>query len=104
DRLAGAELEAASRDRDSLCLQAFQMHLDAPVGRVVKRAMTERCKIEVAAELAVHAPQDVDIEPRGDACRVVIGGVEDRLVLDQVDADDHGRTADETAARLEQAL
>ena len=68
--------------------QAFQMHLDAVIGHVVERAVAERCEVEFAAKLAVHAPQDIEIESCGDARRIVIGGVEHCLVLDAVDADD----------------
>ena len=100
DRLALAERETLPRHRDGLRLQALQVHLDAVIGGVVERAMAERRQVEIAAELAVHPPQDVEIEPRRDAGGIVVGGVEHRLVLDAVNADDHRRAAAQDAAGL----
>ena len=47
----------------------------------------EGVEIEIAAELAVDAAQQVQVEVGGDALRIVIGGFEHRPVLPQVRAD-----------------
>ena len=54
------------------------MHLDAVTLAIVEGVMAEAVEIEIGAELAVDAAQQIEIELRGDAGGVVIGGVEDR--------------------------
>src|SRR6188768_3327219 len=80
------------------------MHLDAMVLGIVERAMAKARQIEIAAKFAVHPRQDIQIELSRDAGGVVIGGVEHRNVLDEVDADDHGRALPQYAARLAEKL
>ena len=46
--------------------------------------MFERVEVEVGPELAVQHGEHVLVEPGGDARRVVVGGFDDRRVLDQV--------------------
>ena len=44
-----------------------QVHLDAALARIVDRLVPEGVEIEGAAELAVDADQQVEIERGGDA-------------------------------------
>ena len=55
--------------------------------RVVRRVMPERLAIEVRAGLAIGAHQEILIERRRHAGRVVVRRVKDRRVLHQIDAD-----------------
>ena len=50
--------------------------------------MAERREIEIRAQFAIGADQQIEVEGGRDALRVVIGGYEDRRILDHVDADD----------------
>ena len=82
-----------------------EMHLDAPGHRVVEGVVAEPVQVEVAAELAVDARQQVQIERRSHALGVVIGGVQDVRVFLQIDADQHGAARTDLAARhLEEGL
>ena len=58
---------------DALALEAGQMHLDARALAVEEGVMLEAAEVEVGAELAVDARQQIEIELRGDALLVVIG-------------------------------
>ena len=58
--------------------------------------MREAGEVEIAAELAVDAREQIEIEGGGDAARIVIGGDQDPLGLLQIDAEQEG------AARPEQ--
>ena len=49
--------------------------------------MAPLARLEVAADEAIEVAQRVAVERRGDAERVVVGGLEDGARLDQVDAD-----------------
>ena len=51
--------------------------------------MRKRAEVEIAAELAIDAVQQVEIETRGDAGAVIVGVNEHALVLFEIDADDH---------------
>ena len=53
--------------------------------------MAEAAQVEVGAELAVDARQEVQVEGSGDACLVVVGRVQRRGILLEVDADQHLR-------------
>ena len=83
-------------------LLAGQMHLDAVALAVVEGVVLEACEIEIAAEFAVDAREQVEIELRGDAGGIVVGGVEHFGVLHQVDADDQRRAAPEHARGMAQ--
>jgi hypothetical protein len=66
------------------------MHLD-PAGRfVVEADMAPLPDVEVAPQQAVCMAQHVQVEGGRDAERVVVGGIEDGLVLGQVDTDEQG--------------
>ena len=80
--------EIEGDDADLLRCAADKMHLDAGFGRVPEGAMGEGIRIEVRAELAIEAHQNVPIEGRGDAGGIVVGGEERGFVLDEVDAEE----------------
>src|SRR3970040_1031439 len=81
DRLPLPEAELAAVDRDRLRLHALQMHLDTAGRLVVEGAVAKRRKIKVGAELAIDAGEQVEVEPGGDAARIVVRGVESGRVL-----------------------
>src|SRR5215218_1955994 len=85
-------------DAYGLRLLGDQVHLDAMALAIVNRAVHEGGNVEIAAELAVDADQNVEIESRGNAGGVVIGVVNHPLVLLEVDADDHLRTPSKNLA------
>src|ERR1700685_4339815 len=67
------------------------MHLDPVMRAVVEGVMLEGVEIEIGAELAVDARQQVEIEFRRDTLGVIVGVVENFRILDQIDADDEYR-------------
>src|SRR5712671_7139682 len=67
------------------------MHLDTALFGVVARAMAESGRVELAAKLVIDAHEQVEVEGRGHAGMVVIGGGEDVRVFDQIDADHEQR-------------
>ena len=75
DALAGAEADGATGDGDDLVGEALDVDLDASRLRVVERCMLESVEVEIGIELAIDALQQVEVEGRGDALLVVIGGV-----------------------------
>src|SRR5450631_3725205 len=85
--LAGAQVEALAGHPDLLPLQARKVHFDAVALAVVESVMLEGIELEIAAQLAIDANQQIEIEFGGDAVLVVIGGVENFGILDQVGAD-----------------
>ena len=86
--LSPARKGSAGRRPHALVVQADQMHLDPPVARVVDGPVLEGAQVEVGAELAVDAHQQVEVEGRGHAGRVVVGAHELARVFLEVDADD----------------
>src|SRR3546814_4595318 len=68
-----------------------QEGLDAAGLAQVRGAVLETVEIEVAADVAIEPRQQVERERRGDAGRVVVGGLDDVRRLLQVDA--HQRAA-----------
>ena len=60
--------------------------------------MLERRKIEVAAQFAIDAHQQIEVELRGDALGVVIGAIKNVRRLFQIDADDQHRPGAQYAA------
>ena len=79
------------------------MHLDAARARVEERAMLERAQIEVRVHVAIEAREDVEVELRGHARGVVVGGIERGRALAAIDAK-HQRTtlADGTSHAAEE--
>jgi hypothetical protein len=61
-----------------------QVHADPPLVDVDRGAVGEVVEIEGPAQLAVDAPEEVQVEARGDAARVVVGGVQQARVLAQI--------------------
>src|SRR3954463_138244 len=72
DGFAGAELDALPAHLDALALEARQMHLDARTVAVKEGMMLEAGWIELGVELAIDARQQVEIELRRHALRIVI--------------------------------
>jgi hypothetical protein len=64
-----------------------QAHLDPLALAIEERNVLEGVDVEVGVELAVDHAQDVAIELGGHAGGVVVGGLDDRRVLDQVGAE-----------------
>jgi len=62
------------------------------------RAEAERGQIEVGAQLAVHAPEQVLVERGRHAGRVVVRQLEDRRILLEVVADQHAVAGRQAAA------
>src|SRR5947209_865235 len=62
DRFAFLECDFVSVDQDPLRDFAYQMHLDASLGRVVEGAMRERGEFERPAELAIDADEEIEVE------------------------------------------
>ena len=87
ERLALREFELFAAQLDGLALQADQIHLDPLHLHIVGGVMDEGVQVEVGAQFAVGAQQDVLVEARRDAGGVVVGGMQPRRVLHQVDAD-----------------
>ena len=87
DGLASAEIDSRSVDPRLLPPCRGEMHLDPVVRAVVEGVMLEGAEIEVGAELAVDARQEIEIEFRRDTLGVVVGVVENFGILHQIDAD-----------------
>ena len=66
--------------------------------------MLEGGKIEIGAELAIDAGQQIEIEFRGHALGIVIGGTQNLDVLDEIDADDENCPAAECVGGVAQKL
>src|SRR5438093_10639104 len=89
DRFAGVEGEAVRADVHRLPGERYQVHLDAARSGVVEGIVREAPQVEVSAELAIDAPEQVQVEGRGDALRVVVGGMQNVGVLLQVHPHQH---------------
>ncbi len=99
---AGAEVDAFAGNAHALALEARQMHFDARALAVEEGVMLEAREVELGAELAIDAREQIEIELRGDALRVVVGLLQDLRVLHQIDADDEDRAVAEDAAGVAQ--
>src|SRR6478735_7482042 len=73
DGFAGAKLDALAAHLDALALEARQVHLDARTVAVKKGMMLEAGRIEFGVEFAIDACQQIEIELRRHALRIVIG-------------------------------
>src|SRR5919202_4932614 len=87
DALAAIESDARLADMHHLFGETDQMHLDASEHRVVEGVVPELVEREIRPQLAVQPPQDVEVERRGDAKRVVVRAVEHQRVLFEVHPD-----------------
>ena len=66
---------------------ADQVHFDTAQFGVEEGVVAEGIQVEIAVEFAVDAPQQVQVERRGGAGGIVVGGLKHLLILDQIDAD-----------------
>ena len=66
---------------------------------IVEGMVLERGEIEIGAELAIDAGEQIEIELRGDAVGIVIGAIENIGRLDEIDADDEHATRRPASAR-----
>src|SRR5687767_529250 len=64
------------------------MHLDPAFRLVEEGAVAKTVQLEIGVEVAIEASEDVQVEGRGDARRVVVRGIQGRDVLSTVNADD----------------
>jgi glycerol-3-phosphate O-acyltransferase len=87
DALAGGEAARLPGQPHLEVAARLQVHLDAARRGVEEGDMPPVGDIEVGRQQAVHVAQHVQVEGGGDAERVVVGGLQCGLVLDQVDAD-----------------
>ena len=76
DGLTGAEIETFAGHFHLLPLEAGEVHFDAVALTVVEGVMLEGFEVEGAAQFAIDAGQQIEIEFGGDAGLVVVGGVE----------------------------
>src|SRR4029079_10880040 len=97
DGLAGAEFNGGAAHSDLLPPGAGEVHFDAPALGVVESVMLERTKIEVGAEFAVDAAEQIEIEFRSHTGGVVVGAIEDVGRLDEIDPDQESSTGAEQA-------
>src|SRR5450759_1887427 len=103
DGFALAETQALAADAHELRGQAFEVHLDPALVFVVKSLVAKAPQLEIPAELAVDAREQIEVERGGHARRVVVGGVEHLLVFFQVDADEQGTArADHAPGELQE--
>src|SRR5262249_40941162 len=74
DRLAVRERHTEIRpgDRHDLVAATHEMRFDARGSRVPARYVVERVELEVAAELAIDAVEEVLVDSGGDADRVAV--------------------------------
>src|SRR5207248_4572568 len=70
----------------------LEVHLDASAVCVVASDMSERGRIEIAAEQTIDVQKDVAIERCGDAEAIVVRGLEPCGVFTCVDADQQSAT------------
>ena len=63
------------------------MHLDCGLALVPSRFVRERVERKIAFEFAIDADEKIEIELRGHASLVVVGGDQGLDVLAQVDSD-----------------
>ena len=73
------------RDPDNLFLFTFQMHFDTIEVPVIKCAMLEPVYLEISTQFAVEAHQQILIECRRHFLLIIISGLQNADILDQVD-------------------
>src|SRR5215467_12174892 len=102
DGLSGGKFERSPGDPDVLARLADEVHLDAMTLGIVEGAMVEALEIEISVELVIDAREQVEVELRGEAGLVVVGGVKDTRVLHQIDSDDQGGVTSQHAPGVAQ--
>ena len=85
------EVETLAAQGHALALQADQIHLDAMRHGIVGRVMGKAVQIEIGAQFAIGARQQILVEQGGDAGGIVIGGMQPHRVLHQIHADQQAR-------------
>ncbi len=85
--LASREAALAARPAHHQRAPRFEVHLDARFDGVEAGDMAPVGRSEIAAEHPVQVQQQVEVEGGGHAELVVIGRLEQRAGLDQVDTD-----------------
>ena len=93
------EMKFVFAEMDGLLALADEVHFDPVRFVVVDGAMTPLRQIEVGAQFAIGALQHVEIEGRGDARAVVVGGFQNVFRFLQVDADDEAAAVATEPAR-----
>lgn len=78
DALAFVEVKALAAQTHLLRTAADQVHLDALQRGLVVRGVLPRGQVEIGAELAVGARQQVQVEGGRHALRIVVGRVQQR--------------------------
>ena len=78
------------------------MHFDAVHVRPKKGAMLEVFELEITAKLSVAASKNIQVKLGRYACGIVISGIENRAVFDQINADDEKAAGPERARRIAQ--
>jgi hypothetical protein len=99
DAFNGGNLAQALLRAHPLFGARLQVHLDTPQSFVVKRDVLECRRIEVASCDRVQVAQNVAVERRGHAERVVVRGLEARDVLLRIRTDQ--QSAAEPAVRTD---
>src|ERR1700728_1973462 len=87
DRFPGTEFDGNAAQPDLLPSGAGEVHFDAVV--------LERCKIEIGAELAIDAGEQVQVEFRSHAFGIVVGAIKNVGRLGEIDSDHEYRTGPE---------
>src|SRR5438270_13996369 len=83
---------------------ADEIHFDATVAWIVDRLMPELGQIESGAQFAIDAREEIQIERRGDAGGIVVGGDERMRVPLQIDADHEAALRSQRARHAGEAL
>jgi len=86
NRLAGSEIEAAPGEADGLRAMAQQMHLDRGFRIVPAGLVLKRLNHEVRAEFSIDPREQIEIELRGHAGGIIVGGDQDVEGLLEIDA------------------
>ncbi len=91
DPLAGGEVPDAAagalRPAGIDSAECFEMHFDARLGCVEEGHMPPVADVEIGIEPGIDVAQQVAVEGGGDAEGVVVGRIEQRFFLDQIDPD-----------------
>ncbi len=89
DRLTRGEAKRFGADFYRLLALTHEANIHAMGRRIVERQMAELLEIEVAAQFAVDAAQQVQIEFGGHPLGIVVGRLDRGNILLQIDADEH---------------
>ena len=102
DGLAFLDRVALSVQRHGLRAAADQVHLDAAQGRVVEGRVVEAVEVEVRAQFRVRTRQQVEVEGRRHALRVVVGRMQQCGLLDKVDTQQQPAAAQQPRRLLQE--